>query len=196
MANSSFSDGSAARVIEIALSEIGYVEEPDNITKYGKHTGFDGLPWCGSFINWCFHKAGVKLPSMVSTAAGAARMKDVGRWHETPEVGDLAFFDFPHDGVDRISHIGLVVLVKDKSVLTVEGNTSGTGDQRNGGSVMLKDRQFGAGSAIVGFARPKYPIRSKDYPAIEIPESAPKEKKPKKRKSKNGTASSSISELV
>ena len=191
-----YSDGSAARVIEIALGEIGYVEEPENITKYGKHTGADGLPWCGSFINWCFHRAGVKLPSMVSTAAGAARMKDVGRWHLEPEVGDLAFFDFPHDGIDKISHIGLVVAVKNKSVLTVEGNTSGTGDQRNGGSVMLKDRQFGEGSAIVGFARPKYPIRSKEFPAIEIPESATTEKKPKKRKKKSGANKSATRELV
>jgi hypothetical protein len=36
--------------------------------------------------------------------------------------------DFPHDGVDRISHIGIVVgLIDDKTCLTIEGNTSGTG---------------------------------------------------------------------
>jgi hypothetical protein len=38
--------------------------------------------------------------------------------------------DFPHDGVDRISHVGIVVgLIDDKRCLTIEGNTSGTGDQ-------------------------------------------------------------------
>jgi hypothetical protein len=46
--------------------------------------------------------------------------------------------DFPHDGVDRISHIGIVVKVGKVSVLCVEGNTSGNGDQRNGGMVMTK----------------------------------------------------------
>lgn len=123
-------------------------------------------------------------------------MKDVGRWHDEPEVGDLAFFDFPHDGIDRISHIGLVVGIEGKTVLTIEGNTSGSGDQRNGGEVMLKERAFGQGSAVVGFARPKYPIRSKEFPTVEIPKSAPKEKKPKKRKNKNEGTSSAISELA
>lgn len=193
---SNFPDQTAARVIEIAIGEIGYVEQPENLTKYGEFTKANGLPWCGSFVNWCFHQAGLKLPSMVSTAAGAARLKDVGRWHIEPQVGDLAFFDFPHDGVDRISHIGIVVAVRDKSVLTIEGNTSGTGDQRNGGEVMLKERGFGQGSAIVGFGRPKYPIRSKETPTIDFPESASKEKKPKKRKKKNGASKSSTSELV
>ena len=191
-----FSPGSIARVIEIAIGEIGYIEKPDNLTKYGEFTKANGLPWCGSFVNWCFHEAGVKLPSMVSTSAGAARLKDVGRWHTEPQVGDLAFFDFPHDGIDRISHIGIVVKVKDKSVLTIEGNTSGTGDQRNGGEVMLKDRAFGAGSAIVGFGRPKYPIRSKEFPTIDVPDLAPKVKKPKKRKKKNEGNPSITRELV
>lgn len=193
---SQFSPGSIARVIEVAIGEIGYVEKPDNLTKYGEFTKANGLPWCGSFVNWCYHEAGVKLPSMVSTAAGAARMKDVGRWHLSPELGDLAFFDFPHDGIDRISHIGIVVKVKENSVLTIEGNTSGGGDQRNGGEVMLKERAFGEGSAIVGFARPKYPIRSKDLPSIEIPESAEIKKKPKKRKKANGASKSPNRELV
>ena len=87
------------------------VEEPENLTKYGEFMKANGLPWCGSFVNWCFHQAGAKLPSMVSTAMGAHRMKEVGRWFDDPQLGDLAFFDFPHDGVDRISHIGIVVKI-------------------------------------------------------------------------------------
>jgi hypothetical protein len=109
--------GTAAAVVEVALAEVGTVEEGDNLTKYGKFTKADGLPWCGSFVNWCFNEAGVKLPSMVSTAAGAHKLKEVNRWVELePKIGDLAFMDFPHDGVDRISHIGIVVGVKSKSV--------------------------------------------------------------------------------
>ena len=138
--------GTAAAVVEVALKEVGTIEEGDNLTKYGKFTKADGLPWCGSFVNWCFHEAGVKLPSMVSTAAGAHKLKEVSRWVDTePKIGDLAFMDFPHDGVDRISHIGIVVGVKPKSVITIEGNTSGSGDQRNGGMVMIKERAFGSG---------------------------------------------------
>ena len=171
--------GTAAAVVEVALAEVGYVEEPENITKFGKFTKADGLPWCGSFCNWVFHEAGVKLPSMVSTAMGAHKLKEVNRFHnDKPAIGDLAFMDFPHDGIDRISHIGIVVKVGTNTVLTVEGNTSGTGDQRNGGMVMIKQRTIG--KEIVGFGRPKFVAYAGDYPVVEVPiESAAKPKKEK-----------------
>lgn len=167
--------GTAAAVIAAALAEVGTIEQGDNLTKYGKFTGADGLPWCGSFCNWVFHSADVKIPNMVSTAAGAQKMKDQGRWHTMPALGDLCFMDFPHDGVDRISHIGIVVKVGKVSVLCVEGNTSGNGDQRNGGMVMTKQRFLG--KEIVGFARPKYAEYAGEYPIVELPKVAKKEKK-------------------
>jgi hypothetical protein len=168
--------GTAARLAEVALAEVGTIEEGDNLTKYGKFMKADGLPWCGSFVNWCADQAGIKIPSMVSTAAGANKMKDLGRWIETkPQVGDLCFMDFPHDGIDRISHIGIVVKAGTKSVICVEGNTSGSGDQRNGGMVMIKRRAIG--KEVVGFGRPKLVAYSGEYPAVEIPDEAPKKGK-------------------
>jgi hypothetical protein len=111
--------GTAAALVEIALAEVGTVEEGDNLTKYGKFTKADGLPWCGSFVNWCAHQAGVKIHSVVGTAIGAHKFKEVSRWIEDkPQIGDCAFMDFPHDGIDKISHIGIVVGVKAKSVVT------------------------------------------------------------------------------
>lgn len=179
-----YPDGTAAKIIDVALGEVGYIEEPENVTKYGEYMKANGLAWCGSFVNWCAHNAGVKLPSMVSTALGAHRLKEVSRWHETPEKGDLAFFDFPHDGVDRISHIGIVANVLDGSVVTIEGNTAPAGgDQRNGGMVMIKTRTYGKGSSIVGFGRPKYVPYKGDYPKIEAGEEAVKPKKKWSKKS-------------
>jgi hypothetical protein len=174
-----YPDGTAARIIEVALAEVGTVETGDNLTKYGKFTKADGLPWCGSFCNWVFHTAGVKIPSMVSTAAGAHKMKELGRWIEDkPQLGDLCFMDFPHDGIDRISHIGIVVKVGTTSVLCIEGNTSGDGDQRNGGMVMVKRRYIG--KEIVGFARPKLVAYTGQYPVVEpLPQAKPKKEKKK-----------------
>lgn len=170
--------GTAARLVEVALAEVGTIEEGDNLTKYGKFMKADGLPWCGSFVNWCADQSGIKIPSMVSTAAGANKMKDLGRWMDLkPQIGDLCFMDFPHDGIDRISHIGIVVKAGSTSVICVEGNTSGTGDQRNGGMVMIKRRAIG--KEIVGFARPKLVAYSGEYPAVEIPDEAPKKGKKK-----------------
>jgi hypothetical protein len=162
----SYPTGTAAQAIDIAKAEIGYVEVPDNKTKYGKFTKADGLPWCGSFCNWVLAQAGVKVHSVVGTAVGAHKFKEIGRWHETPLPGDLAFMDFPHDGVDRISHIGIVVSVDGKTVTTIEGNTSGTGDQRNGGMVMVKQRTIGR--EVVGFGRPKYVPYKGEMPTVEL----------------------------
>lgn len=163
------------------------------MTKFGEYTNANGLPWCGSFVNWCAHEAGLKLPSMVSTAMGAQRMKDVGRWDTKPQRGDLAFFDFPADGVDRISHIGIVVDVRGNKVITIEGNTAPTnGDQRNGGMVMIKERTFGAGASIVGFARPKFQPFAGDFPTITLDEDAAK---PKKKRGKNGEVKASSQKL-
>ena len=170
-----YPQGTAAAVIAVAAKEVGPIEQGDNLTKYGKFTGADGLPWCGSFVNWCANEAGVKIPNMVSTAGGAQKMKDLGRWKEKPQLGDLCFMDFPNDGVDRISHIGIVVKVGLKSVLCIEGNTSGNGDQRNGGMVMTKQRFLG--KEIVGFARPKYAEYAGEYPEVQLPKTAVKEKK-------------------
>ena len=109
--------GTAAQAIEIAKAEIGYVEVPDNKTKFGAFMKADGLPWCGSFCNWVLSHAGVKVHSVVGTAVGAHKFKEISRWHDIPLPGDLAFMDFPHDGVDRISHVGIVVEVKGKTII-------------------------------------------------------------------------------
>jgi len=40
--------GSAARLIQVAKSQVGYIEGPkDNETKYGAFTKANFQPWCG-----------------------------------------------------------------------------------------------------------------------------------------------------
>ena len=176
-----YPQGTNARLIEVAAAEIGTIEEGDNLTKYGKFTKADGLPWCGSFVNWCADQAGVKIHSVVSTAIGAHKFKETNRWSNLPSLGALAFMDFPHDGVDRISHIGIVIAFEHGSdvVTCIEGNTSGTGDQRNGGMVMIKQRSLKRD--IVGFGVPKFVPYKGEFPKIELPAKAEKPKKETKK---------------
>lgn len=162
--------GTAAAIIEVARKEIGTIEGPkDNETKYGKFTKADFLPWCGSFVMWCADQAGVKVPNTVSTVAGAAAFKKMGTWFDadcgqSPQPGDILYFDFPGDGVDRISHVGIcTAVVGDGVVEAIEGNTSGKkkGDQRNGGEVCLQTRAYKTNKqkvlvSIVGWGRPNY----------------------------------------
>lgn len=161
--------GTLALLLEIVRKEIGYVEGPkDNETKYGKFTKANFQPWCGSFVMWCADQAGVKVPNTVYTPGGAAAFKKAGNWIDgdvaDPEPGDVAYFDFPSDGVDRISHVGIVIKDNgDGTVWCIEGNTSGDskGSQRNGGEVCKKLRAYKKNKknvlvSIVGFGRPKF----------------------------------------
>ena len=164
----------ANEFIEVALKEVGTIEGPkDNETKYGKFTKANFLPWCGSFVNWCANEVGLKIPNCVSTLAGATAFQKNNRWQDaetaTPEPGDIVFFDFPGDGVDRISHVGIVVKDNGNGTVTcIEGNTSPDkkGDQRNGGEVCKKVRAYkkkngskvlpSKSVSVVGFGKPKF----------------------------------------
>jgi len=178
--------GTASAIIAVAEKEVGSVEGPkDNETKYGAFTKANFLPWCGSFVMWCANEAGVKVPNTVSTVNGAGAFKKMGTWVDaavaSPEPGDIAYFDFPGDGVDRISHVGIVVSNNGNGTVTcIEGNTAGdkkkSTDQRNGGEVAKKVRGYKKNSknvmvSIVGFGRPNYV--GNDVEAQPIEEEAP-----------------------
>jgi len=170
--------GSVARLIQVAKSQVGYIEGPkDNETKYGAYTKANFQPWCGSFVNWCANEAGVKIPNTVYTPGGAAAFKKANSWIDgdiaDPEPGDIAYFDFPSDGVDRISHVGIVIEDnEDGTVWCIEGNTSSkkSGSQRNGGEACKQLRAFkknkaGVQVSIVGFGRPKFKSGAAPKPA-------------------------------
>jgi hypothetical protein len=166
--------GQRADFIATAKGELDYIEGPkDNETKYGAFTKANFQPWCGSFINWCADQVGLKVPNCVYTPAGAGAFIKKGQWEKaeeaTPLPGDIVFFDFPGDGVDRISHVGIVVKDNgDGTVTCIEGNTAPDkrGDQRNGGQVCKKVRAFkkkngsklrrSQAVSVVGFGKPVF----------------------------------------
>jgi hypothetical protein len=162
--------GSLEAIIEVAKKEIGTIEGPkDNETKYGAWMKVNFQPWCQSFVSWCAYTAGVaKFPKSASTVAASDEFKKQGRWadarNDDPTPGDWIYFDFPDDGVNRISHVGLCIKNNgDGTIQVIEGNTSGTakGDQRNGGMCVEKTRAYvknkkGLLNAVVGWGRPVY----------------------------------------
>ena len=193
--------GSLEAIIEIAKKEVGTIEGPkDNETKYGKWTGANFLPWCQSFVSWCAFTAGLdakKYPKTAATIAASDWFKKNNRWadarNDDPTPGDWIYFDFPDDGVNRISHVGLCIKNNgDGTIQVIEGNTSGTakGDQRNGGMCVEKTRAYVKNNkkklinAVVGWGRPVYageenlPLLSKvgssDAPAAPAKPAAPK----------------------
>jgi hypothetical protein len=189
--------GSVEAIIEIAKKEVGTIEGPkDNETKYGAWMKVNFQPWCQSFVSWCAHTAGVaKFPKSASTVAASDEFKKQGRWadarNDDPTPGDWIYFDFPDDGVNRISHVGLCIKNNgDGTIQVIEGNTSGTakGDQRNGGMCVEKTRAYvknkkGILNAVVGWGRPIYageenaPLLSKAGVVTEAAAPTAKDKK-------------------
>jgi peptidoglycan hydrolase-like protein with peptidoglycan-binding domain len=174
--------GTVARIIEVAKAEVGTIEGPkDNETKYGKWTGANFLPWCQSFVSWSAFTAGLdpkKYPKSASTIAASDWFKKNKRWadarNDDPSAGDWIFFDFPDDGVNRISHVGICIKNNGNGTIQViEGNTSGTakGDQRNGGMCVektrayVKDNKLKLVNAVVGWGRPVY-VGEEDLPLL------------------------------
>jgi len=180
----------ANKVLEIAASQIGYAEGKNNDNKFSAAYGKNHVQWCGWFVKWVFDKAGLKIPNPAYTPAGAEGFKSIHAWHEkgTPKPGDCLFMDFPSDDIHRISHVGICVrMIDDNHVLTIEGNTSTGGDQRNGGEVQVKVRPM---SVIVGWGRPRFepaPITVKIEPPVakkSVPTTAKKSVAPAKKVAK------------
>ena len=150
---------SVQEVLEIAYSQVGYVEKPVNITKYGRHFKANPAQWCGLFVMWVFDKAGYKdFPNTAYTPNGVKAWKELKLWKTKGEVkpGSIVYFDFKGDQINRVSHVGIAVMhLANGQVLTIEGNTSSSikGDQRNGGEVCIKQRHM---NDIVGWAEPEY----------------------------------------
>jgi hypothetical protein len=191
--------GSLEAIIEVAKAEVGTIEGPkDNETKYGKWTGMNFQPWCQSFVSWCAFTSGLnakKYPKSASTVAASDWFKKNNRWadarNDDPTPGDWIYFDFPEDGVNRISHVGICIKNNgDGTIQVIEGNTSGTakGDQRNGGMCVEKTRAYVKNNkkrllnGVVGWGRPVYageenaPLLSKAGVTTEAPATALKAK--------------------
>lgn len=113
-------------IVNAAMPQIGNVGgEP-----FWKWYGFSSrVDWCAIFVSWCEDQCGYIL---AKTAPSFALVSDGSNWFmkrdqwleptETPQAGDLIFFDWEQD--ESRDHVGIVTAVIDGNVFTVEGNSS------------------------------------------------------------------------
>lgn len=159
-------------VLKIAKKEIGVKENPANSNKvkyntwyYGKAVSGSAYPWCMAFVQWVFAQAGVNLG--LKTASCTALMnhaKQKGKFiTKGYKPGDIVFFQFDADAA--ADHTGIVESVTSTSLICIEGNTSATGSQSNGGEVMRKTRKL---NLVLGAYRPTYTAEKKPV-TISLP---------------------------
>ena len=159
MADKILKDRTLARVLDIAELQLDYTEHPagSNKTKYGAWLGVDGQPWCLSFVQYVFHKAGFNLyktascTSLVNRYLAASPRQIILKDYKP---GDIVFFDFSGNK-RKTEHVGIVKSVSPTggTLTTIEGNT-GTGDNTNGGMVMERHRRL---CYVTCAIRPNYP---------------------------------------
>ena len=151
---------SRSKVRATVLGEVGNTECPpgSNQTKYGAAYGWNGVPWCVIFLWWCFREAGE-----ASAFFGGAKTASCGtflKWYQEQgqtvpvrevQPGDVVILNFK--GTQDTQHCGYVTDVDGIYIRTVEGNTSVSGSQSNGGMVCEKTRYP---SQVVGVCRPTY----------------------------------------
>ena len=165
---------SAVDVITRARKHLGYVEGPGKDNIFGKWYGANRSPWCAAFVSWAMTAGG--HPTLLKGAQTEKGFNSCGKgieffkkhkaWFKVEEahVGDLAFFDWDHDGSQ--DHVGIVTQVDlaNKKVKCIEGNTSNK-SHSNGGVVQEQWRNM---SVIMGVGRPAYPKVAKAV--VEVPE--------------------------
>ena len=154
------------KLLAVARQEIGYHEGYDNYIKYAEGTwdnifyGWDlqNQPWCDVFVDWCFCTAfGIQKGAAMTyqTIGGGSALCSTsasfysshGAFFGCPEVGDQIFF-YAGGG---INHTGIVEIVSETSVTTIEGNTSDQVARR------VYSRNDGT---IAGFGRPRWELIS------------------------------------
>lgn len=140
----------ASRLIKIAETQLGYVEGPNNLTKYGMWYGIPDGEWCAMFVSWCANQSGISteiIPKYASCTAGREWFEKRGlfRYKEEyiPKAGDIIFFLS-----DGAGHTGIVINSTNSRVYTIEGNTSNTCAKRS------YDLNY---HTITGYGTPNYP---------------------------------------
>ena len=113
-------------IVKVAMSQLGNKGGEPFWSWYGFKNREE---WCALFISWCEDQCGYlksdAAPKFAIVSDGADWFVLRDQWRlmgDTPEAGDLIFFDWDQDG--GRDHVGIVTAVVDDKVFTVEGNSS------------------------------------------------------------------------
>ena len=142
-------------VLEAAKSQIGAHNDSTGSNKYNEwfYGRKSAAPWCAVFMAWCFDQAGIY--NRLSGLSGKAGCEYWRKWAinlklygKVPKANAIVLFDWNPAAGDGADHIGIVESVGDGYIMTIEGNTSVSGSQINGGYVLRKKRDF---SRVMGY---------------------------------------------
>jgi hypothetical protein len=153
----------AIDVLNVARSQIGFVEGPVNENPYGIWYGIPNASYCAMGISWCFAQVGLSSLVAAQTPKGFAYCPAGLAWFQRQgavvnkyqaQPGDLVFFSW---GSGVAEHVEIVEAASADGLTTIGFNTTdkNTKEAANGGGCYREHRPYLYVMAIV---RPKYPV--------------------------------------
>jgi len=153
----------AIDVLNVARSQIGFVEGPVNENPYGIWYGIPNASYCAMGISWCFAQVGLSSLVAAQTPKGFAYCPAGLAWFQRQglvvnkyqaQPGDLVFFSW---GTGVAEHVEIVEAASADGLTTIGFNTTdkNTKEAANGGGCYREHRPYLYVMAIV---RPKYPV--------------------------------------
>jgi hypothetical protein len=125
-------------------------------------TGYQGLPWDGSFIDVVARESGVSLPPCVYTPTGMAEFIRLRRMHSRPQPGDIVFYNWSTGENFGSPHVGIVSDVTDwdrlKRIRVIEGMVnSGLAKASPVNDGVFERTRYGFD--VIGFGRPNFNVQ-------------------------------------
>jgi hypothetical protein len=153
----------ALDVLNVARSQIGFIEGPVNENPYGIWYGIPNASYCAMGISWCFAQVGLSHLVAAQTPKGFAYCPAGLNWFQRQglvvnkyqaQPGDIVFFSW---GTGVAEHVEIVEAASADGLTTIGFNTTdkNTKEAANGGGCYREHRPYLYVMAIV---RPKYPV--------------------------------------
>ncbi|MGN0485743.1 MAG: CHAP domain-containing protein [Acutalibacteraceae bacterium] len=147
-------------IVEVAKTQLNYVEGSGNNNKYGAHYNKNYAPWCAYFVSWCAEMAGISdsiihRQGVASPFSGYFNIPNShGNKSYFPKTGDLVFYG-PNSNGDHY-HVGIVETVNSSTgyITTIEGNTNNNGSAE--GTMVYRHTRHYQDSRICCYGIPNY----------------------------------------
>ncbi len=151
----------AAELIAVARSQVGYKEPSWRGSKYNRWVG-SSYAWCGVFQSWVAVASGNpgvlptrdNFPALVRAVKASKSITTFSprsKKHK-PKVGSYAFYDYSYSR-SGATHVGLILQVRKKTLVTLEGNTSKSGGFGSKRGVYIRERSK---ARVDFYAHPSY----------------------------------------
>lgn len=162
-------------VLSMELSDVAFSQLGNGPKKY--RNWFYGyyaseVPWCAVFVSWCADNTPISVDVLIPHTDGAGCFaregvaNGLGKWYEggnTPRVGDIITFcwnelgSYPGEDKYYSDHVGIVISVTDKQIITIEGNASADINNNSNDNTTVMRRVYNIDdNRINGFYRPNY----------------------------------------